>query len=109
MEGKAAAIGSADFVMPFTALGLDTYAVETDPARVRETAEAVFRKQYALILVAENVAPMTREVFAPAERKALPAVVIVPFTSEPSGIATEGLGRLIKMATGINILETKQP
>lgn len=107
MEGKAAAIGSADFVMPFTALGLDTYAVEADPVRARESAEAMLRKQYALILVAENLAPLTREVFAPAERKALPAVVIVPFTSEPSGIATEGLGRLIKMATGINILETK--
>ena len=107
MEGKAAAIGSADFVMPFTALGLDTYAVETDAAQAAQTAEELLRKKYALILVAENIAPFTQEVFAETQRKALPSVVIVPFTSEPSGIATESLGRLIKMATGINILESK--
>ena len=107
MEGKAAAIGSADFVMPFTALGLDTYAVEMDPAQITQTAGDLLRKHYAMILVAENIARYTQEVFAETQRKALPAVVIVPFTSEPSGIATESLGRLIKMATGINILETK--
>jgi hypothetical protein len=32
-------------------------------------------------------------------------VVIVPFTAEPSGVATESLGRMLKMATGINILK----
>ena len=106
MEGKAAAIGSADFVMPFTALGLDTYAVETDAAQVTETARKVLREKYALILVAENIARYTQETFEGTAGSALPCVVIVPFTSEPSGIATESLGRLIKMATGINILET---
>lgn len=107
MEGKAAAIGSADFVMPFTALGLDTFAVEPDAAQVARTAEDLLRRRYALILVAENVAPFTQEVFAETQSKALPAVLIVPFTSEPGGIATQALGRLIKMATGINILESK--
>jgi hypothetical protein len=31
--------------------------------------------------------------------------VVVPFTAEPTGIATESLGRLIKLAAGINILQ----
>lgn len=107
MEGKAAAIGSADFVMPFAALGLDTYPVEPDAAQVAKTAEELLHGHYALILVAENIAPFTQEVFEGTQRRALPSVLIVPFTSEPSGIATEALGRLIKLATGINILETK--
>ena len=34
MEGKAAVLGSADFVMPFAALGLDTFPTESDAERV---------------------------------------------------------------------------
>jgi len=34
MEGKVAVLGSADFVMPFSALGLDTFAVELTTEQV---------------------------------------------------------------------------
>ena len=42
MEGKAAVLGSADFVMPFAALGLDTFPTESDAERVQETAASRF-------------------------------------------------------------------
>ena len=34
MEGKVAVLGDADFVMPFSALGVDTYAVEQERAQI---------------------------------------------------------------------------
>jgi V/A-type H+-transporting ATPase subunit F len=105
MEGKAAVLGTADFVTPFSALGLDTYAVEPKPEAVQETAKAILKQHYTLVVVAENVAKQAQAVFETTMRKALPCVVVVPFTAEPTGIATESLGKLIKLAAGINILK----
>ncbi|HOM61462.1 MAG TPA: V-type ATP synthase subunit F [Anaerohalosphaeraceae bacterium] len=105
MEGKVAVLGSADFVMPFSALGLDTFAVELTTEQVQETARAILKQHYTLIVVAENVARQAQPVFDATLRKAIPCVVVVPFTAEPTGIATESLGRLIKLAAGINILQ----
>ena len=45
MEGKVAVLGSADFVMPFSALGLDTFATEPDSAAVQEQAASILKKK----------------------------------------------------------------
>jgi len=105
MEGKAAVLGSADFVMPFAAMGLDTFAVEADPAAVQAQAARILRERYVLVVVAENVAQAAQSVFEAVQKAAVPCVIVVPFTTEPTGIATESLGRMLKMATGINILK----
>jgi vacuolar-type H+-ATPase subunit F/Vma7 len=105
MEGKAAVLGSPDFVMPFAALGLDTFPTESDPAQVEENAASILKQKYALVVVAENIARSARVVFEEKARSAMPCVVVVPFTTEPEGIATESLGMMLRMATGINILE----
>lgn len=105
MEGKAAVLGSPDFVMPFAALGMDTYATETDAGAVQEKAETILRHKYVLVVVAENVARPAQMIFEKTQKNATPCVVVVPFTSEPSGVATESLGKMLKMATGINILK----
>ena len=105
MEGKAAVLGSSDFVMPFAALGLDTFAVEPEAESVTESAKEIIKQGYKLIVVAENVAPMTEEAFENISKKAVPCIIVVPFTTESEGYATKGLGRAMMMATGINILE----
>ncbi|MBC8378608.1 MAG: hypothetical protein H8E62_05480 [Planctomycetes bacterium] len=104
MEGKVAVLGSADFVMPFSALGLDTFPTEADEARVREHATSILKQKYALVVVAENIARSARVVFDTTEKNATPCVVVVPFTTEPSGVATESLSRMLRMATGIDVL-----
>ncbi|MHC5198604.1 MAG: V-type ATP synthase subunit F [Planctomycetota bacterium] len=106
MEGKAAVLGSADFVMPFAALGLDTFPTESDAERVQETAASVLKQKYALVVVAENIARSAQEIFEEKAQAATPCVIVVPFTTEPEGVATESLGRMLRLATGINILET---
>jgi len=104
MEGKVAVLGSADFVMPFSALGLDTFATEPQADKVAQTAQQILKQKYSLVVVAENIAGYAQTVFDTTQKKATPCVVIVPFTTEPSGVATESLGRLLKVATGIDIL-----
>ena len=104
MEGKAAVMGSSEFVTAFSALGLDTFATEAETEKVQETAGRILKEKYVLVVVAENIAKDAQAVFETTQRNALPCVVVVPFTSAPSGIATEGLSRMLKLATGINIL-----
>ena len=104
MEGKVAVFGGADFVMPFSTLGLDTFPVEFEPDIVAETAADIIKQKYALVVVAENVAKMAEAVFETTQKNAVPCVVVVPFTTESEGFATAALGKVLKIATGIDIL-----
>ena len=106
MEGKVAVIGQADFVMPFAAMGLETYPVPNDRQQVLDTARKVVSGGYALIVVAEDVAASALEVLDPLQRAAVPCVVVVPFTTESTGLSTRALADVLKAATGISIMGT---
>jgi len=105
MEGKIAVLGDTDFVMPFSAMGLDTYAAGETAAEIAENAKKIISGKYALVVVAENIAPMTEEVFSAYQDTPTPCIVVVPFTTESQGFATQALGEVLKLATGINILQ----
>jgi len=102
---KVAVLGDADFVMPFSALGVDTYAVGQTTADITESANKIISDKYALVVVAENIAPMLEEIFSAQMNSPTPCIVVVPFTTESEGFATKALGEVLKMATGINILQ----
>ncbi len=105
MEGKVAVLGDADFVMPFSALGVDTYSVGQTAEQTLEIANKIVSDKYALVVVAENIAPAVKEIFSDYQDMPTPCIVVVPFTAEPTGVATKTLGEVLKMATGINILQ----
>lgn len=105
MEGKIAVLGDADFVMPFSAFGLDTFAVDADKDRILADAQKILDENYTLVIVAEDIAPVADEVFSAKLASPLPGVIVVPFTKESQGYATEALGEVLKLATGINILQ----
>ena len=106
MEGKVAVLGDTDFVMPFSALGLDTYTVSEHVTSVQTAAKEILAGRYSLIVTAENVAPLAQEVFADVQDKAIPCIVVVPFTTESEGFAVRTLSGILKMATGIDILQS---
>lgn len=105
MEGKVAVLGSTDFVLPFSALGADTFATEEAGEKVKTAAREILDGKYTLIVVAENVAKAAEAVFSAVQNKPVPCVMVVPFTTEPKGFAIESLAKVLRMATGINILE----
>ena len=105
MEGKVAVLGDADFAMPFSTLGLDSFPTGESADDILEKAKAIIEGKYALVVVAENVAEVAEEVFSAHQNKAVPAIVVVPFTTESTGFATRALGDVLKMATGIDILQ----
>ena len=103
MEGKIAVLGDADFVMPFSALGVDTFATDEIREKIAENAKKIIEGKYALVVVAENIASMVEEIFLDYENMPVPCIVVVPFTTESKGFATRTLGKVLKMATGIDI------
>jgi vacuolar-type H+-ATPase subunit F/Vma7 len=105
MQGKVAILGNADFVMPYSAMGVDCFAVNDRAEQIVQAAKKIVDEKYALIVVAENIAPAIEEILAQFVTKPVPCVLIVPFTTESKGLAVESLGRLLKTATGINILQ----
>ncbi|HAL44991.1 MAG: hypothetical protein A2Y12_10090 [Planctomycetes bacterium GWF2_42_9] len=105
MQGKVAIFGSADFVMAFSALGVDCHSVNDNADEIKAKAEKIIAEKYSLIIVAENIAPAANEVLGQFVSKAEPCVLVVPFTTESKGFAAEGLSKLLKIATGINILK----
>ncbi len=105
MEGKIAVLGDTDFVMPFSALGLDTYATADTADHITENADKIIEGKYALVVVAENIAPMAEEVFSNYQNTPTPCIIVVPFTTESTGFATQALGEALRLATGINILQ----
>ncbi len=108
MEGRVAVLGDADFVMPFSALGVDTFMAGETPEQTTEAAQKIIEGKYTLVVVAENAAKSAEETLASVQSLPTPCVVVVPFTTEPEGFATRALGKVLKMATGINILESNQ-
>jgi len=105
MESNVAVIGAADFVMPFSALGVDTFATGERPEEIAEKAGKITEGKYALVVVAENIAPAVERIFSNYDKLPTPCIVVVPFTTEPTGVATKALGEALKIATGINILQ----
>jgi V/A-type H+-transporting ATPase subunit F len=105
MEGKVAVLGDSDFVMPFSALGVDTYPAGQTAEQTLEIANKIISDKYALVVVAENIAPAVEEIFSAYQDVPTPCLVVVPFTAEPTGVATRALGKVLKMAAGINILQ----
>jgi len=107
MEGKVAVLGNADFVMPFSAMGLDIYSAASRD-EIAAAAKTIVDFKYALIVVAENVAKAADEVFGSVQNAPVPGIVVVPFTTEPEGFATRALGDVLKRATGVDILQNDQ-
>ena len=63
MEGKIAVLGSADFVMPFSAMGLDTYPVGDNREEIIAGANEIIEGRYALVVASEQNAEIAEEIF----------------------------------------------
>lgn len=104
MQTKVAVFGDKDFCLPFSALGMDSYPANQAEGLIA-IAQTIVDGNYAMVIVAENIAPTVQEVFDTVKNDPTPCVLVVPFTTESKGFAAGALQKIMKMATGINIFE----
>ena len=103
--GKIAVLGDVDFVMPFAALAVDRYIIDQTDKQLLETTKKIIEEKYALVIAAENIAPAVEQAFLAYQNMPVPCLVVVPFTTESTGFATQALAKVLKIATGIDIYQ----
>lgn len=106
MSSKVAALGSIDFVTMYSALGADPFVIGADKAESLKVFESIDKDQYALMLVEESVALRLQTAIESIRKRALPCVVVLAFTTEPGRYSMDELRKVLKAATGIDILST---
>ena len=107
MPNKIAVIGDKDAVLAFKAVGVEVYDATT-----AEQAASLVKKlsqgQYAVILIAENLAELIPEVLARAKTQPYPAVVPIPTTANSSGFGLQGIKSDVEKAIGVDIIFNKE-
>ena len=103
---KIAVIGSADSVIGFKALGLDTFAVDSGE-EAKRTLQAITKPggdEYAIIYVEETVAQYMLEEISRFQEKPSPAIILIPGRDGPIGLGLSALKEAVEKAVGSDIL-----
>ena len=107
MPNKIAVIGDKDAVLAFKAVGVEVFDATT-----AEQAAGLLRRlsqgQYAVVLIAENLAEQIPEVLARAKTQPYPAVVPIPTTAVSSGFGLAGIKSDVEKAIGVDIIFNKE-
>ena len=107
MPNKIAVIGDKDAVLAFKAVGVEVYDATT-----AEQAQGLLKKlsqgQYAVILIAENLAEQIPEVLARMKTQPYPAVVPIPSSANSSGFGLAGIKSDVEKAIGVDIIFNKE-
>jgi V/A-type H+-transporting ATPase subunit F len=105
---KIAAMGEADRILGFKALGIETFPVgeRDDPAALLE--KLMEENEYAIIFVAESLAERVERVLIEHAGAPLPSVVYIPGSRGDQGYAMQRIRRIIERAVGADILSGKE-
>ena len=106
MEGKIAAIGQKDLILPLKAVGVDIFPT-TSPEEASNTARTLAREGYTIIMVTENLAASMQDVMREYQNEAVPSIMPIPSTLGSEGFALARLREAIKRAVGTDILAEK--
>ena len=103
---KIAVVGSADSVIGFKALGLDTFAVE-NAEEARRTLHEIAKPgedEYAIIYVEETMAAQILPEIRKYDERPSPAIILIPGREGPIGLGQRALTEAVEKAVGSNIL-----
>lgn len=107
---KLAVIGDKDSVMSFKVLGLDIYPVdyiENDDEmykKIKNIIEHVVAKNYAIILITEEYAKISKEVIDRYKAQTIPMITLIPSNRGSLNIGISKIDENIEKAIGTNIL-----
>lgn len=104
---KIAVIGDKDSITGFKALGISTYPV-TEREDVFQALERVKEKNYAVVCITEYAAREVMPQIEEANRRFLPAIVLIPNNQGTLGLGMAQIKKNIEKAIGTDILFGKE-
>ena len=102
---KIAVVGSADSIIGFKALGLDTFPVD-DLEEARHVLREITKEeeQYAIIYIEENLAQGLQHEIDKFKDVPTPAIILIPGRDGSLGMGLQALNAAVERAVGTNIL-----
>ena len=105
-KSSIAALGDADTVFAFKAVGADAYAVENETA-AREKLRLLARN-YDIIFITEQLAEALPDLIKRYKTRAFPAVIPVPSSSGSTGYGKRSIRADVEKAIGTDILRIEE-
>lgn len=101
-----AVLGKIDQIMPFSAIGIEIFPVETfEEAKI--TLINLAEKKYALVMITEDYAAELMETRMKFSSEPVPAIIAIPGAEGVTGSTLEQLRETLKHAVGADILSEK--
>ncbi|MBN1756482.1 V-type ATP synthase subunit F [bacterium] len=104
-QSKVAFIGSVQTVVPFMALGIDVFPVDSEPEAPEVFGKLVRSRKYAIIFITENLEPVLSEQIDKIAYEALPSVILLPQISGSLEMGLSFVRETMKKAAGRDIAE----
>ena len=105
-KSSIAALGDADTVFAFKAVGADAYAV-TNETEAREKLRLLARN-YDIIFITEQFAERVPDLIARYKTRAFPAVIPIPSSQGSTGLGRRSIKADVEKAIGTDILQIEE-
>ena len=105
-KSSIAALGDADTVFAFKAVGADAYSV-TNEAEAREKLRLLARN-YDIIFITEQFAELLPDLIARYKARPFPAVIPIPSASGSTGYGRRLVKADVEKAIGTDILQVEE-
>ena len=105
-KSSIAALGDADTVFAFKAVGADAYPV-TDEKEAREKIRLLARN-YDIIFITEQFAEKLPDLIARYKTRPFPAVIPMPSASGSTGYGRRSVREDVEKAIGTDILQVEE-
>jgi len=107
MPTRVAAIGEADIILPFKAIGVETHPIK-DVEEARQILNELIKKEVGIIFVTDEFAHKLKDCFEKTKETPLPSIISIPGSKVSTGFAVARVRALVRRAVGVDIMEKKE-
>ena len=100
---KIGVIGDYDSICGFSALGLDTFAVESEDA-AEKTLKKLAESEYGIIYITEYFVEKMPEMIDKYKEMQTPAIIPIPSNKGATGFGIKAVKKYVEQAVGSDII-----
>lgn len=106
MLNKIAVVGDKDSVSAFKSVGVEVFDATT-PEQATKLVKQLSNGQYAVVLIAEDLAERITDVLDKAKKRPYPAIVPIPTSNQSNGFGMRGIKQDVEKAIGVDVIFNK--